>query len=165
MRLTAIDEAIVHYSPDAVRRVLLDVSAYPVWWRPAFQVEDAPHVSTDPTGTTLRISAGPLQRWTAKVATVEPERIAFEYGGAWRGTARWDIHPALEGTRLVHRVDLEPVPFWLKVWAMVRPLDRHHSKRVARLFTALSKRLEALGEPRCPDPVPEPENTPRIPRH
>ena len=151
--LVAVDEGVLPYGEDAVRRVLLDVQRYHEWWpKPfAFEARDGP---AQP-GTRLWVAQRPLFRWVATVTAVEPERIDMTFSdGSWEGEARWTLRPVLEGTAVVQRIALDPRPLWLKVVAGRVDLARRHSRHMRAVFAALEKRLSALGEPRVPEPAP-----------
>jgi ribosome-associated toxin RatA of RatAB toxin-antitoxin module len=151
-RIVAIDEAMVPFAEDAVRRVLVDFARYPEWWPAPYRVRTV-GPETDGVGARLRIAKGPLIAWTATVTAVEPRRIDLAYSeGAWNGEARWSLRPVVEGTAVVHRVDLDPVPIWLRLVASRIDIGRRHSRRMKSVFAALGGRLEALGEPRQPLP-------------
>ena len=152
--LVAVDEGVLPYAQDAVRRVLLDVQRYHEWWpKPfAFEADDGPARA----GTRLRATQRPLFHWVVTVTAIEPERIDMTYGeGSWEGDARWTLRPVLEGTALVHRIALDPRPLWLKLLAGRVDLARRHSRHMRAVFAALDKRLASLGEPRVPEPVPQ----------
>jgi hypothetical protein len=152
--LVSVDEGVVPYSEEAVRRVLLDVQRYPEWWpKPfAFEASEGPARS----GTRLRAANGPLLRWMVTVIAVEPERIEMTYGeGSWEGEARWTLRPVLEGTAVVHRIALDPRPLWLRLLVGRVDFARRHSRQMKAVFAALDKRLAGLGEPRVPEPTPQ----------
>jgi hypothetical protein len=152
--LVAVDEGVLPYTEDAVRRVLLDVQRYHEWWPKPFTFE-APEGPAR-AGTRVVASNGPLFRWVATVTAVEPERIEMTYGeGTWEGDARWTLRPVLEGTAVVYRIALDPRPLWLKILARRLDLARRHSRQMKAVFAALEKRLLALGEPRVPEPTPQ----------
>jgi len=141
-QITAIDEAILGYTPDKVLAILADVGRYREWCAPELQVEtlqDAQGV-----GSRVKISNGRLVQWNATVTHLDPERLVFRYDGAWNGEARWTVAPCQEGTRLVFRIDVDPGPLWLKLLARARDLKRQHSHQMTRIFGQLRKRLEAI---------------------
>jgi hypothetical protein len=153
--LVAVDEGVLPYAEEAVRRVLLDVQRYHEWWpKPfTFEADDGPARA----GTRLRAAQRPLFRWVVTVTAVLPERIDMTYGeGSWEGDARWTLRPVLEGTAVVHRIALDPRPLWLRLLAGRVDLARRHSRHMKAVFAALEKRLASLGEPRVPEPVPQP---------
>jgi hypothetical protein len=151
MKVVAIDEAFLPYEASDVRGVLLDFARYGEWFPRPFRFE-----SKQPAPAVLvRVHEGSFLSWTAKVTAVREDQIDLAYSdGSWRGTARWTLHAAPNGTRLVHRVDLEPCPLWLRLLSRLVRVGARHSKQMKRVFRALDKRLEDLGVPQCPPPDP-----------
>ena len=153
-RIVAIDEGVVPFPEDAVFGVLMDLSHYADWWpKPfRFRVEEA---APGNVGTRVRVWNGRLVSWLATVTAVGPNRIDLAYsGGAWEGEARWSLRDVLGGTAVVFRVDVDPRPWWLRFVAWRSDLSKRHSKQMKGVFSALGRRLEALGVPRLPEPLP-----------
>lgn len=141
-QISAIDEAILGYTPDRVWAVVADLGRYHEWWQAPFQVQtlhDAQGV-----GTRLRVSNGRFVHWTATLTHLDPDRIVTQYEGDWNGEARWSLAPCQDGTRLVFRIDVDPGPVWLKLLARTHDLKRRHSQQMTKVFAHLRARLEAI---------------------
>ena len=152
--LVMVDEGVLPFRPEAVLRTLTDVERYGEWWpaplrfaaHPSGPSADRPRV---------RISAGPLVSWTAAVAAAAPDRVEAAFSeGSWEGEARWTLRPVTEGTAAVLRVEVDPVPWWLRLAVRWRNPTRRHSHRMRAVFEALRGRLGAQGEERVPEPGP-----------
>jgi hypothetical protein len=154
-RVVTIDEYTVPYPGPDVQRVLLDVHRYAEWWpRPLrfSPLEPGPAAAGSRVGVRLG-----LLSWTATLTGVTPERIELSYAGAWNGTARWSFREVIDGTAVLYRMDVDPRPLWLRLALLRADPGKRQSRRLRPVFTALGKRLEALGVERVPEPDrPEP---------
>lgn len=157
-RIVAIDEGLLRYPPESVRRVLLALDDYRSWWPRRYRVRPL-----DPaTGSDLALRCGPGLGCRARLEAATADRIALRLGpGCFEGEARFTVRPVLEGTAVVLRVEARPVPFWLRALSGAVDLGRRHSRHTRDLFDALAARLEALGEPRVPEPLPPTGPRPR----
>jgi hypothetical protein len=152
-RIVAIDEGVVPFSEAAVQGVLQDLSHYAQWWPAPFRFQAEP----SPAGTTeqVRVWNGPWVSWVSTLTGAAPGRIDLAYsGGAWEGEARWSLRPVLGGTAVVFRVEIDPKPWWLRFLAWRVDLNRRHSRQMKGVFAALTRRLDALGAVRIPEPEP-----------
>jgi hypothetical protein len=155
-----VDEGILPFREDPVRRVLADVARYGEWWPRGLRFAALPAASPD-AGVRVRISGGPLQSWSATITDVEAGRIAASLSdGVWEGEARWTLRPVTEGTAAVLRLEVDPVPWWLRLAVRTMDLPRRHSRRMKAVFEALRRRLAALGEERVAEPTAPPPASP-----
>jgi uncharacterized protein YndB with AHSA1/START domain len=140
-QITAIDEAILAFPPEAVHAVVADLGRYHEWWGPPFRFETL-HDAHGAAGTRLRVQHD-MVRWDATVTHVDPEHIIVRYeDGSWVGETRWHVTPCQEGTRLIYRIELDPAKAWLKVLSRFLDLKRRHSHLMMDVFQRLRTRLE-----------------------
>lgn len=140
-QITAIDEAILAFPPEAVQPVLADLGRYSEWWGPPFKFETL-HDAHGAPGTRVRIQHD-MVKWEATVTHVDAEHICVRYdNGSWTGDTRWHITPCQEGTRLVYRIELDPAKLWLRVLARFIDIKHRHSHLMLDIFKRLRERLE-----------------------
>jgi hypothetical protein len=143
-QITAIDEAILAFPPEAVQPVLADLGRYHEWWGPPFKFETL-HDAHGAPGTRVRVQHD-MVAWEATITHVDAEHICVRYdNGSWKGETRWHVTPCQEGTRLVYRIDLDPTKLWLRTFARFVDLKRRHSHLMLEVFGQLRKRLEDGG--------------------
>lgn len=143
-QITAIDEAILAFPPEAVQPVLADLGRYHEWWGAPFKFETL-HDAHGAPGTRVRVQHD-MVTWEATITHVDAEHICVRYdNGSWTGETRWHITPCQEGTRLVYRIDLDPTKLWLRLFARFVDLKRRHSHLMLEVFGQLRKRLEDGG--------------------
>jgi len=158
--LVMVDEGVLPFRAEAVLRALADVESYREWWPAPLRFVAHP---SGPAGdrARVRITAGRLLSWTVSVAAVGPDQVDAAFSeGSWDGEARWTLRPVTEGTAAVLRVEVDPVPRWLRLAVRWRNPTRRHSRRMRTVFEALRRRLGAQGEERVPEPGPPGAVTP-----
>lgn len=153
-RIVAIDEGVIPFPEAAVQAVLQDLALYAQWWPAPFRFQ-AEEPSAPGSTARVKVWNGPLVSWFSRLTATSPGRIDFAYtGGAWEGDARWSLRPVLGGTAAVFRVEIDPKPWWLRLLAWRVDLGKRHSKQMKSVFAALTRRLDALGATRVPEPEP-----------
>lgn len=151
-QITAIDEAILAFAPEAVHAVLADLARYHEWWGPPFKFTTRQDNQAAP-GTRVHIQHDFVQ-WDATLTHVDPERIVIQYDGSWTGDTRWHVTPCQEGARVIYRIDLDPSRLWLKVLSRGLDLKRRHSMLMMDVFKHLDARLTQIGAPAVAPPMP-----------
>ncbi len=152
--LTVSDQRLFHYSREAIFDVLSDFGSYHAWWPPAHGVRVGGPLPAQP-GTTIWFAYGPFVRWAVEVVDVRPPvLLALRYSdGALRGEAAWRLEADRAGcTRVTYDIDIEPTPAWLRAISRVWNLQPEHSRQIARVFTALDRRVAAVSR-RRPGPA------------
>lgn len=144
-QITAIDEAILAFPPQAVHAVLADLGRYHEWWGAPFKFQTLQDAHGAP-GTRVHIQHD-MVHWDATVTHVDSERIVIQYEGSWTGDTRWHVTPCQEGTRVIYRIDLDPTKMWLKLLARSMDLKRRHSHLMMDVFQHLRDRLDGAGAP------------------
>lgn len=144
-RVVARDEVALPHRIEDVYRVLIDFSAYRLWWPHllSFELLDPGPVEV---GTRVRFGHTHLVSWTAVVTDVRPnERIAMQYdGGACSGEAVWTMRAAGRATRIAYAIDLQVLPWHLRALSHLVDFSREHTRQIYRVFMALDRRLFAL---------------------
>jgi Polyketide cyclase / dehydrase and lipid transport len=158
-----VDEGVIPFREAAVQSVLADVGRYSEWWPAGLRFTAAPAGASD-GGARLQVSAGPL-RSRLTIQRVAAEAIEGTLSdGAFEGEVRWTLRPVTEGTAAVLRLEIDPVPWWLRLALRTLDLHRRQSRRMKAVFEALRNRLAALGEERVPEPTSHPQSLPSPPR-
>ena len=128
--------------PHQVFPTLLDLEGYSRWWPKQIHFEIAAPLPPK-VGTKIRISNGPLVKWTATIQEIIPNQlIRFEYSdGVWKGTAEWIIHERNSGSEVSYRISILPAQGWLKVLGKILDLGKLHSKEMEKILKNLKKKI------------------------
>ena len=133
----------IYSSKPKIFEVLLDAGNYSKWWPSRIRFRsDEPGLLK--VGSRIRISNGPLVKWTATVLEIVPNRlIRFSYGeGSWEGEAQWVLTNREGNAQVSYSVSIHPAQTWLIWLAKLVDLERLHSREMGEILKNLKKVVE-----------------------
>jgi uncharacterized protein YndB with AHSA1/START domain len=137
------DSIALEAPPQRVFPLLLDLEGYSRWWPAQIRFElFGPFPAR--VGTQIRISNGPLVKWTATIQEIVPNQlIRFKYSdGAWDGTAEWILVPKNSGSEVTYKISILPGQGWLKFLGKLLNLGELHSKEMEKILQNLKNKLQ-----------------------
>ena len=139
-------EIVIEASPAAVWAVLTDLERYPEWNPFIVEAEGPVEVGARLTNR-LQAPGGKTMTFKPRVTEVEPLR-SFEWlgrlvaPGVFDGRHRFELHPAPEGTRLIHSEQFNG----LLVRMFKRRLDADTAVGFEAMNRALADRVEQVAQ-------------------
>ncbi len=142
-RIRTKEELTVPFSPEEVWSVLVDVSAYPIWW-PARA--EARALGDQPGLLGTQIEVRPLMGRAfcfrlEELDEIRSLRLRF-FGGSLEGPGGFHLEPATGGTRVSYEVDVFARGLDIALFSQILPVHWIQASQMRSVLRSLRKQLK-----------------------